>query len=161
LAEERGGAERSRFYALRVTQGQEYNVAHLLYRRATSGNYKVYSILVVPVLRGMVFIESEALYEAQRLAYGLKHIRGVIRGAVSLAEMEKMLKPKPLVEQVNIGDIVEIIRGPFTGMRGKIVGVDKSRNEVKVELAEAVFVLPVTISAEDLKVIKKAGEEQH
>lgn len=158
LAEEKK-VELSRFYALRVTQGQEYNVAYLLYRRATSGNYKVYSILVVPALKGLVFVESDALYEAQRLAYGLKHVRGVIGGAVSLAEMEKMLKPKPLVEQLNVGDLVEIIRGPFTGMRGKIVGIDKSRNEVKVELAEAVFVLPVTISAEDLKVIKKAEEE--
>ena len=83
-------------------------------------------------------------------------MRGVIRGAVSLAEMEKTLKPRPLVEQLNIGDIVEIVRGPFTGLRGKIVGIDKSRNEVKVELVEAVFVLPITISADDLKVVKKA-----
>jgi len=148
--------EFSRFYALRVTQGQEYNIAYLLYRRATAGDYKVYSILVIPTLKGLVFVESDALYEAQRLAYGLKHVRGVIRGAVSLAEMEKTLKPRPLVEQLNIGDIVEIVRGPFTGLRGKIVGIDKSRNEVKVELVEAVFVLPITISADDLKVVKKA-----
>ncbi|MEM3783045.1 MAG: KOW motif-containing protein, partial [Thermofilum sp.] len=67
--------------------------------------------------------------------------------------------PTPLVAQLNGGDLVDIMRGPFTGMRGKIVGIDKSRNEVKVELAEAVFVLPVTISAEDLKVIKKAEGE--
>ncbi|ABL77814.1 transcription elongation factor Spt5 [Thermofilum pendens] len=147
-----------RFYALRVTSGQEYNVAQLLYRRAASGKYKVYSILVVPGLKGMVFVESDALYEAQRLAYGLKHVRGVVRGAVSLQEMEGLLKPKPLVDQLNVGDFVEIIRGPFTGMRGRIVGIDKSRNEVKVELAEAVFVLPVTINADDIKVIKRGGE---
>ncbi|AKG39176.1 MAG: transcription elongation factor Spt5 [Infirmifilum sp.] len=146
----------TRFYAFRVTVGQEYNVAQLLYNRAKGGGYRVYSIVVVPGVRGLVFIECDALYEAQRLVMGMKHVRGAVRGAISYQEMEALIKPKPIVESVKVGDIIEIIRGPFAGMRGKIVSVDPTRNEVKVELAEAVYVLPVTISAEDIKVVQKA-----
>ncbi len=147
-----------RFYAFRVTAGQEYNVAHLLYSRASRGQYRVNSIVVVPGVKGLVFIECEAIYEAQRLVAGMKHVRGAVKGAISFKEMESFIKPKPVVEMVKVGDLVEIIRGPFAGMRGKIVSVDPARNEVKVELAEAVYVLPVTINAEDIKVVKRSGE---
>lgn len=145
-----------RFYAFRVTVGQEYNVAHLLYNRARSGGFRVNSIVVVPGVRGLVFIECDALYEAQRLVMGMKHVRGAVRGAISYQEMEGFIRPKPVVESVRVGDVVEIIRGPFAGMRGKIVSVDPTRNEVKVELAEAVYVLPVTINADDIKVVMRS-----
>lgn len=155
LVEERT-AKGPRFYAFRVTAGQEYNVAQLLYNRARSGEYRINSIIVLPAVKGLVFIECDALYEAQRLVTGMKHVRGAVKGAISYQEMESLIKPKPVVESIRVGDIVEIIRGPFAGMRGKIVSVDPTRNEVKVELAEAVYVLPVTISADDIKVVQKA-----
>ncbi|MEM4790997.1 MAG: transcription elongation factor Spt5 [Thermofilum sp.] len=149
--------KRIKFYALKVTAGQEYNVAVLLNNRAAGGDYKVNSLLVIPGLKGMIFVESEGMYEARRLAYGIKHVRGVVRGAVSIEEMETLLKPRPLAEQLNIGDIVEIIRGPFAGMRGKIISIDKVKNEVKVELSEAAYVLPVTISADDVRIVQRAS----
>ncbi len=146
-----------RFYALKVTAGQEYNVALLLNNRAARGEYKVDAVLVIPGLKGLVFVESEGMYEARRLAYGLKHVRGVVKGAVTAEEMEKLLRPRPLAEQLNIGDIVEIIRGPFAGMRGRIINVDRVKNEIKVELAEAAYVLPVTISADDVRIVQRAS----
>jgi len=154
--EQASATKATRFYAFRVTAGQEYNVAHLLYNRASKGQYNVDSIVVVPGVKGLLFIECRALYEAQRLVAGMKHVRGAVRGAISFSEMESFIKPKPVVEAVRVGDLVEIIRGPFAGMRGKIISVDPARNEVKVELAEAVYVLPVTISADDIKVVKRA-----
>lgn len=149
--------KRIRFYALKVTAGQEYNVAVLLNNRARRGEYKVDAVLVIPGLKGLIFVESEGMYEARRLAYGIKHVRGIVRGAVSVEEMEKLLRPKPLAEQLNVGDIVEIIRGPFAGMRGRIVNVDRVKNEIKVELAEASYVLPVTISADDVRIVQRAS----
>lgn len=146
-----------KFYALKVTAGQEYNVAVLLNNRATRGDYNVSSLIVIPGLKGMIFVEGEGMYEARRLAYGIKHVRGVVRGAVSIEEMENLLKPRPLAEQLNIGDIIEIIRGPFAGMRGRITSIDRMKNEVKVELAEAAYVLPVTISADDVRIVQRAG----
>lgn len=149
-------AKGTRYYAFRVTAGQEYSVAQLLYNRAKSGGFNVNSIVVVPGLKGLVFVECYALYEAQRLVMGMKHVRGAVKGAISIKEMEEFVKPKPVVKAVRLGDIVEIIRGPFAGMRGKIVGIDPSRNEVRVELAEAVYVLPVTINADDIRVVKRS-----
>lgn len=148
--------KRIKFYALKVTAGQEYNVAVMLNNRARRGDYKVGALLVIPGLKGMIFVESEGMYEARRLAYGIKHVRGVVKGAVTVEEMENLLKPRPLAEQLNIGDVVEIIRGPFAGMRGRIINIDRVKNEVKVELAEAAYVLPVTISADDVRIVQRA-----
>ncbi|MCC6039583.1 MAG: transcription elongation factor Spt5 [Thermofilum sp.] len=149
-------AAKVKFYALKVTAGQEYNVVVLLSNRARTGSYKVDSLIVVPGLKGMVFVESNAAYEVKRLAMGIKHVRGFVRGAVDVKEMESLLKPRPLSEQLNVGDIVEIIRGPFAGMRGRVVSVERAKNEIKVELAEAAYVLPVTISADDVKLVQRA-----
>lgn len=151
---------RPRFYVLRTTAGQEYNVAVMVRNRIMGGKYKVYSIVVVPGLKGMVIVEADAPYEAQRAAYGLKHFKGLVRGAISLEDVEKMIKPKPMIEQINVGDIVEIIRGPFTGMKGRVVEVDKSRNEIRVEIVEAAFLLPAIINAEDVKIVQRAKQQK-
>lgn len=151
---------RPRFYVLRTTAGQEYNVAVMVRNRIAGGGYKIYSIAVVPGLKGMIIVEADAPYEAQRAAYGLKHFKGLVRGAISLEDVEKLIKPKPMIEQISVGDIVEIIRGPFSGMKGKVVEVDKSRNEIRVEIAEAAFLLPAIINAEDVKIVQKAKQRQ-
>ncbi len=148
------------FFAIRTTAGQEYNVAVMIYNRIRTGKYKVYSIVVVPELKGLVIIEADAQYEAQRAAYGLKHFRGMISGKIKFEEIEKLLKPKPMIEQISIGDLVEIIRGPFSGMRGRVVEIDKGKNEIRVEIAEAAFPLPAIINAEDVKIVQRAKREE-
>ncbi len=148
------------FFALRTTAGQEYNVATMVYNRVRGGGYKVYSIVVVPRLKGLVIVEADAQYEAQRAAYGLKHFKGMISGKIKFDEIEKLLKPKPMIEQIGIGDIVEIVRGPLSGMKGRVVEIDKGKNAIRVEIAEAAFPLPTIINAEDVRIIQRAKREE-
>ncbi len=150
---------RPNFYALRTTAGQEYNVAIMIENRVRGGVYKLYSIIVVPDLKGMIVVEANAPYEAQRAGYGLKHFKGLVRGALRLEDVAKMVTPRPMIEIVQVDDIVEIIRGPFAGMKGRIIDIDKARGEVRVEIAEAAFPLPAIINAEDVKIIGKAKRE--
>lgn len=151
--------DKARFFAVRTTLGQELNVALLMEERAKSGNFKAYSISVLPGLRGLVIVEADTPHVAQRLSYGIKHSRGLVRGGMKIEDLERFVAPKPVIETIKLNDIVEITGGPFVGMRGRVVHIDKSRGEIKVEISEAAFPLPITINAEYVKVVE-TGERR-
>ncbi|HDH06757.1 MAG TPA: transcription elongation factor Spt5 [Thermoproteales archaeon] len=151
-----GGKERP-LHAVRTVVGQEYNMALLIESRVKSLKLPVYSILVVDGLRGVIFIEALTPMVVDRVIRGLKYVRGRIPGTVKYSDLEKFIKPKPLIEEIEVDDIVEIIRGPLRGMRGRVVRINKVRGEVVVELFEAAYPLPTTVDAEDLRIIEKAS----
>ena len=62
-----------------------------------------------------------------------------------------------MIEELDAEDIVEIVGGPFKGMRAKITRVDKTKEEVVLELLEATFTLPITVHADYVKVVEKGG----
>ena len=49
---------------------------------------------------------------------------------------------------------VEIISGPSKGEKAKVVRVNQAKEEVTVELLEAAVKIPVTIKAENIKIIQ-------
>jgi ribosomal protein L24 len=61
--------------------------------------------------------------------------------------------------KIDKGDIVEIIGGPFKGEKGRIERIDKVKDEVTIELLEASIPIPVTISTEFVKIVKKEKKE--
>jgi transcriptional antiterminator NusG len=75
---------------------------------------------------------------------------------VSFSEIERYIIRKPVLEDVDEDDVVEIIGGPFKGMRAKITRIDKSKDEVTLELLEATFTLPITVHSDYVKLIEKA-----
>ncbi len=152
--------EKVRFFAVRTTIGQELGVALLMEERAKGSGMPAYSISVLPGLRGVVIVEADAPYVAHRLSYGIKHSKGVVRGGMRLEDLEKFVAPKPVIETIKLNDVVEITGGPFVGMKGRVVHIDKSRGEVKVEIAEAAFPLPITINAEYVKVISSEESKE-
>jgi len=74
---------------------------------------------------------------------------------VSIDELEKYLLVKPVVEELEVDYIVEIVSGPFRNMRAKITRVDKAKQEVTLELLEATFTLPITVHADYVKIVEK------
>jgi transcription elongation factor Spt5 len=62
--------------------------------------------------------------------------------------------------KIDVDDVVEIIGGPFKGERGKIIRIDKAKDETTIELFEAAIPIPVTIATEFIKIIKKAKTEE-
>ena len=157
---ERDLASKVRFFAVRTTIGQEHNVALLMEERVRGRKLPVYSLSVIPGLKGLVIVEARAMYIAQQASYGIRHVRGLVRGGLKFEDIEKFVVPKPVIEMVKVNDIVEITGGPFVGMRGRVVHVDKTRGEVKVEITEATYPLPITISAELIRIISRGEEER-
>ena len=86
-------------------------------------------------------------------------MRSRVPGVVTFPEVERYIVVKPVIEELDEDDIVEIVGGPFKGMRAKITRVDKTKEEVTLELLEATFTLPITVHADYVKLVEKAKKE--
>ena len=67
----------------------------------------------------------------------------------------------PSIESISIeeGDIVELIGASLKGEKAKVTRIDKQKEEAVVNLLGAVVPLPVTVKLDNIKVIRRAGEE--
>jgi len=148
-------------FAVRTTAGQEKNVANLVAARVETNKLPIKAILVPETLKGYLFIEAGGPHFVDEAIAGIKHARSRVPGVVDFSEVEKYIVIKPVIEELDIDDLVEIIGGPFKGMRAKITRIDKPKEEITLELLEATFTLPITVHADYVKLVEKAkkGEE--
>jgi len=146
----------TKIFAVKTTTGQERNVAKLVAARVEMNKIPVKAILVPETLRGFIFVEAEGSHLVQRAIEGVRHVRGMRTEFVNFAEIEKYIVRKPIIEELSENQIVEITGGPFKGMRAKITRVDKSKEEVTLELLEATFTLPITVHSDYVKLVAKA-----
>jgi transcriptional antiterminator NusG len=150
----------SMIFAVRTTAGQEKNVARLIATRVKAGELPIKAVLVPEILKGYVFIEADGPHFVDKVIAGIKHVRSRVPGTVSFSEVERYIIVKPVIEEVDIGDVVEVMAGPFKGMRAKITRVDRTKEDVTLELLEATFTLPITVHADYVKPVEKAKEEE-
>jgi transcriptional antiterminator NusG len=147
-------------FAVRTTVGQERNVSNLIGGKAEANNIKISAILVPETLKGYIFIEAVGPHIVEEAIAGIKHVRSRVPGVVSFSEVEKYIVVRPMIEQLDADDIVEVTGGPFKGMRAKITNIDRTKEEVTIELLEATFTLPITVHADYVKVVQKAQQTQ-
>jgi transcriptional antiterminator NusG len=147
-------------FAVRTTVGQEKGVANLIAGRADTNAIPIKAILVTESLKGYILVEADGPHIVEQAISGLKHARSRISGIVPFSEIEKYIKVKPIIEELDISDLVEITGGPFKGMKAKITYADRPKQEVTVELLEASFTLPITVHADYVKLIKKGDIEE-
>ena len=146
----------TKVFAVKTTTGQEKNVARLVAAKIEMNKIPIKAILVPETLRGYVFIEAEGPHFVEDAISGIKHVRSRIPGIVSFAEIERYIVKKPIIEELNENDIVEVTGGPFKGMRAKITRIDKTKAEVTLELLEATFTLPITVNSDYVKLVEKS-----
>ncbi len=155
--------EKERFstaiFAVRTTAGQEKNVAELISSRVETRKLPIKAILVPEMLKGYVFIEAGGPHFVEEAIAGIKHVRSRVPGIVSFSEVERYIVIKPVIEELDMEDLVEIVGGPFKGMRAKITRIDRAKEEVVLELLEATFTLPITVHADYVKLVEKASRE--
>jgi transcriptional antiterminator NusG len=117
-------------FAVRTTTGQEKNVANLLAAKVETNNLPIKAILVPEMLKGYVFIEADGPHSVEKVIAGIKHVRSRVPGVVTFPEVERYIVVKPVIEELDEDDIVEIVGGPFKGMRAKITRVDRTKQDV-------------------------------
>jgi len=115
----------------------------------------VVSELVLDEIKSYILVEADNPADPLPLFYGLKHVRGYVRGVTDIKDIEHLILPKAKPVELEVGYEVEIMWGPFKGYTGEIVSIDRSKNEVTVILKDAVTPLTIQLSADYVKVIKK------
>lgn len=151
------GRQEARFFTISTTVGQEVNVAKIMAGRIEANDIPVKAILVPDGLKGYVIIEADGPHYVDRAIANIKHVKSRVPGTLSFSEVEKYIVVKSIVDELNINDIVEVVSGPFKGMRAKVTGIDKSKEEVTIELLEASFPLPVTVHADYIRLVSKGS----
>ena len=169
--------ENSHLFAVRTTGGQEKLVMKILESRmkldekdeeekqkAQEENKEIelndtrlkniQSVLLVDDLKGYVVVEAEGVSAMFNAIQGIRHIRGQLRGELEYSEIENYLIKKSTVSELSVDNTVEIIAGPFKGMKATVSRIDHEKEEAVVVLLDAPYQLPVTIDANFLKALK-------
>ncbi len=145
-------------FAIKTALGHEKTVAENLGLKSKRKGAQIMSIIAPTKLRGYVLIEGVKNDKAmEELLKGMQYVRGLVGGEknISLSEIEHYLAPKPIVADITEGDIVEIINGPFKGEKARVKQIDTSKEEITVELFEAMVSIPVTIKGDAVRVLEK------
>ena len=143
--------ENSHLFAVRTTGGQEKVVLRLLEAKMRTGSINVQSILLVDNLKGYVVVEAEDPQDMFNAIQGIRHVKGQLRGELQFSEIENYLIKKSTVSELAVDGTVEVIGGPFKGMKATITRVDHDKEEATVILLDAPHQLPVTVDANYLK----------
>lgn len=161
-------------YVVRATAGQEKVVAEIMYREALSLKEEfaplgkaVYSVLYTTGLKGYILVEADSPGTVEDIARNVPKTKGLLlkkkgdlssAGVISISELEEILDPTPIVSEVNKGDMIELISGPFKSERARVARIDKDKNEITVELIEAAVPIPVIVRGDDIKIIRQEDE---
>ncbi len=145
---------------MKTTGGQEKTVATFVANRATQKRKPIYSILALDTWKGYVLFEAPNSQVVDESIQGFKHVRSKIPGMMQYQDIEKFLVTKSMVAELNEGDIVEIVAGPFKGMRAKITRVEHPKEDVTVVLLDTPYQMPVTINGSYVRLTERAKVEQ-
>ncbi len=145
-------------FTVKTTLGRENVVIDFLSSKIKAQDITVKAIMHPPELKGYIFIEGD-VEQVQRAIQGVPHVRGLINKPVELSKLQQFLQPKVINIELNIGDIVEILTSPFKGDKARVARVDKTKNEVTLELLEAGVPIPVKVHMEFVKVLERINEK--
>ncbi len=143
---------------IRTTSGRENTVLESVSAKIAKNAVPVKSLLYTEEIRGYIFIEGE-INDIEAGIKGIPHVRGLINKPVQVEQLEKFLIPEKMEIKVELGDVVEIIGGPFKGEKGKVTRVDETKEEITVEFLEAAIPIPVTISMNSVRMYEKKRKE--
>ena len=146
-------------FIIKVTTNKEERAVDMIADRSEKKELSVYSVSRPHGLRGYILLEAEDRDSAEEAVFNLPYVKGIIGKTIEYAEVENMIKPSMESISIHEGDIVEMIAEPFKKEKAKVTRIDKQKEEVVVSLLGAVVPLPVTVKLDNVKVIRREGEE--
>jgi transcriptional antiterminator NusG len=146
---------KSAIFAVKTTANQERSVANMIAMVTRKEQLDIRSVLVPEELKGYVLVEPPMLEIVEQAITNIPHAKAVVRGASSIAEVQHFLAPKPTVTGISEGDIVELTAGPFKGEKARVKRIDEAKEEITVELSEAMVPIPVTVRGDIVRVLSK------
>ena len=147
-------------FVIKVTTNKEERALDVIASTILRKKLNVYAIAKPKGLRGYVILESEDRDSAEEACFGLPYVKGIIGKTISYDEVKNMVEHNVETVSIEQDDIVEILSDPFKKEKAKVLRIDKQKREVVVSLLGAVVQIPVTIKIENVKVIRRGGEQE-
>lgn len=146
-------------FIIKVQTNKEERAVDMIAEKVGKKQLNVFSVSRPHGLRGYILLEAEDRESAEEAVFNLPYVKGIIGKTITYEEIKDMIRPS--VESISIkeGDIVEML-GTFKGEKAKVTRVDKEKGEVIVSLLGATVAIPVTLKIDDVKVIRREGEEE-
>jgi transcriptional antiterminator NusG len=141
-------------YTIKTVVGRENVVLDVIAAKVTSESLDIKTLVHPEEIKGYVFVEG-SIEDIEKAVKMIPHVRGLVKKPVDLKDIQRFLQPRKVEIELELGDIVEVIGGPFKGERGKITRYDKTKRECTIELLEVTTPIPVTVSVEFVKVLEK------
>ena len=151
--------KKSIIFALRTTANREDQVMDFVSSNAAKKKLEVYTVIRAHGMRGYIFLEAGSRSDAEQSAFNIPYARGILPKEIDYKEIEHMLEQIKIEMNIMKNDIVEIISGPFKREQAKVSRIDKTKEEVVVELLEAAVPIPITVKMDSVKVIRRETEE--
>lgn len=142
-------------FAVRTTTGQERNVAESLASKAEKEALEIFSILATEDLKGYILVEASNRGAVEELVRKTFKVKGIVPGESSVSELEHLLTPTKIIENIDKGDVIELIAGPFKGEKARVTRVDKNKEEITLELMDAAVPIPITVGIEQVRIVSK------
>lgn len=155
-------------YILKTSIGQEQNVAKEIRARLSgTGSLEdvqdeIFSVLQPQHMKGYVFVEASAKHHVEKVigrtgmsTTPMKNCRKVLDGESPLEDVLPYLEPKAATAGIEEGCIVEITGGAFRGQSARVSRVTESKEEVTVELYEALVPVALTVRADQVRVTQR------
>ncbi|MBT4258129.1 transcription elongation factor Spt5 [archaeon] len=146
-------------FIIKVTTNKEERAAEMVADRINKKEINAFSVSKPHGLRGYILLEAENRDSAEEAVYNLPYVKGIIGKTITYEEIKNMIEPTASTVTIKIGDIVEMIAEPFKKEKAKVIRIDKQKGEVVASLLGAVVPLPVTVKIDNIKVIRREGEE--
>ena len=145
-------------FALRTTANREDQVMDFITSNIKKKKLPVYSVIRPHGMRGYIFVESLDRQSAELGAFNVPYARGILPKEIQYSEIEHMLEQVKREVDIRKNDIVEIISGPFKRENAKVTRIDRTKEEVVVELLGAAVPIPITVKMDAVKVIRRESE---
>jgi transcription termination/antitermination protein NusG len=146
-------------FIIKVTTNKEERAVDMIAERAMKKDIAMFSVSRPHGLRGYIILEAKDRESAEEAVFNLPYVKGIIGKTIQYDEIKGMIEPTALTVSINEGDIVEMIGATLKGEKGKVLRIDKQKEEVVVSLLGAVVPLPLTVKLDNVKVIRREGDE--
>lgn len=147
-------------FIVKVSANKEDQAADFISDRVEKKGLNVFSIARPHGLRGYILVEADTKDTVEEASFDIPYVKSMLLKTVEYDEIKNMIEPEVVSLNIEKGDIVEIIAEPFKKEKAKIIRIDKSREEVVVELLEATVPIPITVKIDNVRVIRREREEK-
>ena len=144
-------------YTIKTVVGRENIALDAIATKAKTENLDIRAVVHPEEIKGYIFIEGDVT-DIEKVLQMVPHIRGIIKKPIKIEEIQRFLQPKKVEIDLQVKDVVEVIGGPFKGERGKVTRYDNAKREVTIELLDVTVPIPITVNAEFVKLLERAGK---